>query len=99
MVFKKSLFGYRLLSSWESTFASYIFLLNLYILPRFFGNESFEIKAGKLFLILITLSILVLIFNSIKQKNKKPIKLWIILNVPLWISLPKVIGILILTIK
>ncbi len=85
---QKSLFGFSILGSWHSSFAAYGMLLSLFILLPLFGNKPHELRAGYLFLLLLNLSTLILTFNSIQQKNKKPLLLWIVLNLPLWLLIP-----------
>ena len=84
----KSIFGFRILGSWQSTLSAYLFLVPLFLLPPWFGSKPLELKAGSLFLVVLNLSIIILTFNSIQQKNKTPIYLWVIMNIPLWCLLP-----------
>ena len=85
---EKSIFGFRILGSWQSTLSAYFLLVPLYLLPPLFGSRPIELKAGFLFLIVLNLSIIILTFNSIQQNNKTPIYLWVIMNIPLWCLLP-----------
>ena len=85
---KKSIFGFRILGAWQSTIAAYLMLVPLYLFPPLFGSKPLELKAGFLFLIVLNLSIIILTLNSIQQKNKKAIYLWVFINVPLWCLLP-----------
>ena len=85
---QKSLFGFRILSAWQSTLSAYLMLVPLFLLPPFFGFKSLELKAGYLFLIVINLSIIILTFNSLIQKNKSSLYAWILFNFPLWCLLP-----------
>ena len=84
----KSIFGFRVLGSWKSTLSAYLLLVPLFLLPPLFGSKPIELKAGFLFSIVLYLSIIILTFNSIQQKNKRPIYLWVIMNIPLWCLLP-----------
>tara|TARA_B100001989_G_C24550957_1_gene474696 strand:- start:6874 stop:7215 length:342 start_codon:yes stop_codon:yes gene_type:complete len=85
---RKSIFGFKILSSWDSIFSSYILLILFYFLAPKFGKEEIQIIAENLFLIILNFSLLILTFNSIIQKNKKPKILWTITSLPLWIFLP-----------
>tara|TARA_Y100001968_G_scaffold295693_1_gene303304 strand:+ start:1034 stop:1354 length:321 start_codon:yes stop_codon:yes gene_type:complete len=85
---RKSLFGFRILGAWQSTIAAYLMLLPLYLLPPLFGAKPLEIQAGFLFLIVLNLSIIILTLNSIQQKSKTSIYLWVLINFPLWCLLP-----------
>ena len=96
---QKSLFGFSILGSWQSTFSAYSLLALLFVLHPFFGNESIELKAGYLFLLLLNLSTIILTFNSTQQNNKKPFFFWLLLNLPLWCLIPMEISFLFYGIK
>ncbi len=85
---KKSILGFQILSSWQSIGSSYFLLFIFYFLAPSFGKEQIQIIAENLFLILLNISVLILTINSIYQKNKKPLILWLILSFPLWILVP-----------
>jgi len=96
---QKSLFGFSILGSWQSTVSVYGLLISLFVLIPFLGNDPLELKAGYLFLLLLNLSTLILTFNSIQQNNKKPVFLWILINLPLWCLIPMEIRFLVYGIK
>ena len=85
---QKSIFGFKILSSLQSSISCYILLFigkNLNIL---FGNSEINIIAGSLFNIVLNSSIVILIANLIikrKQINKLH---FIFLNFILFIYLP-----------
>ena len=85
---QKSIFGFKILSSLQSSISCYILLFigkNLNIL---FGNSKINIIAGSLFNIVLNSSIVILIANLIikrKQINKLH---FIFLNFILFIYLP-----------
>ncbi len=85
---QKSIFGFRILTAWQSTFAAYLMLIPLLLLPPSFGVKPLELKAGLLFFIVINLSIIILTINSLIQKNKSYFYNWILFNFPLWCLLP-----------
>ena len=85
---KKSILGFQVLSSWQSVGSSYFLLLFFYFLAPNFGKEQIQIFAENLFLILLNMSLLILTLNSIYQKKKRPLILWLILSFPLWILVP-----------
>ncbi len=85
---KKSILGFQILSSWQSIGSSYFLLFLFYFLAPNFGKEQIQIFAENLFLILLNISVLILTVNSIYQKNKKPLILWLILSFPLWLLVP-----------
>ena len=85
---QKSIFGFKVLSSLQSSIACYILLFIGEILNLFFGFSKREIIAGSLFNMILDLSILVLILNLfIKRKQIQKIYL-ILLNSILFIYLP-----------
>tara|TARA_Y100001968_G_scaffold333428_1_gene396206 strand:+ start:3558 stop:3890 length:333 start_codon:yes stop_codon:yes gene_type:complete len=90
---------HSLLGSWQSTFTAYGMLIILFAILPFFGHSPVQIKAGYLIIILVNLSTLILTFNAIKQKNKKPFILWMLINSPLWLFIPIEISILLNGIK
>ena len=95
----KSIFGFDVLGSWQSTFASYGMMSLLFCLPPFFGDKPVELKAGYLFLIIVNSSIIILTLNSLKRKKKRPSYLWWLLNIPLLFLFPIFIRILFLSAK
>ena len=96
---QKSLFGFPLLSSWQSTFGAYGMLIPMFVLLPLFGDDPHELKAGYLFLLLLNVSTLILTFNSIQQKKNNYSLLWIIINIPLWCLVPMETSFLIYGIK
>jgi len=55
--------------------------------------------AGNLFLLIMNGSLLILTFNSLYQKNKRPLIIWLILSIPLWILIPTEIRIILYVLK
>ena len=96
---KKSIFGFKILNSWSSIYSSYFLLLFFYLVAPNFGEEPIERVAENLFLLIINGSLLILTFNSIYQKNKRPFIFWLILSIPLWILIPFEIRIIFYVLK
>ncbi len=96
---KKSIFGFKILSSWYSIFSSYFLLIFFYLVAPNFGDQYIQILAKNLFLIIINMSLLILTFNSLYQKDKSPLIFWLILSMPLWILIPFEIRIIFYAIK
>ena len=88
----KSIFGFKILSSWQSIFSTYFFIISQHILEPMFGTNQAEIVSGGLFNIIIYLSILILVLNSILQKRKPYIYLWIIAITPLIVLIPIILN-------
>ena len=85
---KKSIFGFKILNTWESIFSSYFLILFFYLIAPKFGSENIEKIAENFFLLILNGSLLILTFNSIFQKKKRPLILWLIFSIPLWILIP-----------
>ena len=81
------LFGFKILNYWQSILFSYIFILSEFLIVPFFGFEQKHVIAGALFILLINISIIILIFNSIIKIKRFNINL-LILNTPLYIYIP-----------
>ena len=85
---QKSIFGFKILSSLQSSISCYILLFIGKNLNLLFGNSEINIIAGSLFNIVLNSSIVILIANLIikrKQINKLH---FIFLNFILFIYLP-----------
>ena len=67
---QKSIFGFKVLSSLNSSIASYFLLVTGKIVNPLFGFNRTQIIAGSLFNIVLNLSILILVLNLfIKRKQ------------------------------
>ena len=85
---QKSIFGFRILSSFQSSLSCYIFLFSGKFLNTLFGFRKVEIIAGSLFNIFLNVSIVILIFNLFyKRKEIKKIY-FLLLNSMLFLYLP-----------
>ena len=85
---QKSIFGFKILSSLQSSISCYILLFigkNLNIL---FGNSEINIIAGSLFNIVLNSSIVILIANLIIKRKQINKLYFIFLNFILFIYLP-----------
>ena len=85
---QNSIFGYKILSSLQSTIASYILLFIGKNLNLFFGNSKINIIAGSLFNIVLNSSVVILIINLIIKRNQIKKIYFIFLNFALFIYLP-----------
>ena len=85
---KKSIFGFKILSSLHSSISCYMLLLIGKSLNVLFGDSKINIIAGSMFNIVLNLSIFILIINLIiKRKQIKKIY-FIFVNFILFIYLP-----------
>ena len=85
---KKSIFGFDILSSVQSSIACYFFLFFGKILNPFFGLCKIELLAGNLFNLLLNLSIVILIINLFIKRNDMKRVNFIFLNLLLFIYFP-----------
>jgi len=85
---QKSIFGFKILSSLQSSISCYILLLAGKSLNIFFGSSRINIISGSLFNIILNLSIVILIVNLIKKRKQIKKIHFIFLNFILFIYLP-----------
>ena len=86
----KSIFGFKVLNSWNSILAAYAFISAQNLISPLFGYSDKEIIAGSLFIIISNISILILIINNI-VRAKKISYLWLIPSFPLTLYTPIII--------
>ena len=82
-----SILGFKILNSKNSILWAYILFIFEFLITPFFGVNSIEIIAGMFFILLINLSMIILISNSL-IRVKRTYLYSIIFYVPLLINLP-----------
>ena len=85
---QKSIFGFKILSSLQSSIACYFLLLFGKIMNLFFGLSKIQIFAGILFNILLNMSIIILVVNLCIKRNEIGRLNFVFLNLLLFIYLP-----------
>ena len=85
---KKSIFGFKILNSTQSTITAYLILSASILISPFFGKNIIELIASSLFILISNTSITILIINSIIQRSSQNLYQWIFYNFPLWICFP-----------
>ena len=85
---QKSIFGFKILSSLQSTISCYILLFIGKNLNLLFGNSKINIIAGSLFNIILNSSVVILIINLIIKRNQIKKIYFIFLNIALFVYLP-----------
>ena len=85
---QKSIFGFKVLSSVQSSIACYILLIIGKILNPFFGFSQIQIISGSLFNIVLNLSFLILLINLIIKRKQIQKIYFIFLNFLLLLYLP-----------
>ena len=85
---QKSIFGFKILSSLQSSISCYLLLFIGKILNPFFGISQIQIIAGAFFNIVLNLSILILIINLLNKRNQIKKVYFIFINSILIFYLP-----------
>ena len=85
---KKSILNLKLLSSIESSISAYCIFLTVFLLGPYFGVTEKQLIAGSLFKIISYASILILILNLFVKRKEINKKGFLILNLPLFLSIP-----------
>ena len=85
---QKSIFGFKILSSFQSSLSCYLLLLIGRFLNPLFGFDQLQLIAGALFNIVLNVSIIILIINIIFKRKQIKIFYFILLNSFLFFYLP-----------
>ena len=85
---KKSIFGFKILTSIQSTIACYLLLLYGKIFNPFFGSTKIQLIAGSLFNFSLNITIVILIINLLIKRIELKKNNFIFLNFLLFIYLP-----------
>ena len=85
---QKSIFGFKVLSSLQSSISCYLLLIIGRFLNPFFGFDQIQIIFGSLFNIVLNISLVILIFNILIKRKQLPKIQFILLNSFLFIYLP-----------
>ena len=85
---QKSIFGFKVLSSFHSSIFSYFLLISGKILNPLFGFSSTQLIAGCLFNIILNITILILTINLILKRKQIKKNHFIILNLIIFFYLP-----------
>ena len=85
---QKSIFGFKVLSSFHSSISCYLLLIFGRFLNPLFGSDQIQIVSGSLFNIVLNISIVILIINLIFKRKQLAKVYFIFLNSLLFIYLP-----------
>ena len=85
---KKSILGFKVLSSFHSSIACYFLLIMGRILNPLFGFSKIEIIAGSLFNIILNFSVMILTINLISKRKEINKTYFLFLNSTLFLFLP-----------
>jgi hypothetical protein len=85
---QKSIFGFKVLSSLNSSIACYFLLVVGKILNPLFGFNQSQVIAGSLFNIVLNLSILILVLNLFLKRKQLQKIYFILINSALFLYIP-----------
>ena len=85
---QKSLFGFEILSSLQSSLSCYLLLIFGRFLNPLFGSNKIQTTSASLFNVLLNVSIIVLIINLIIKRRQLKKHYFFLLNTFLFIYLP-----------
>ena len=85
---QKSIFGFKVLSSLNSSIASYFLLVIGKFLNPLFGFNQSQVIAGSLFNIVLNLSILILVLNLFLKRKQIQKIYFILINSALFLYIP-----------
>ena len=96
---QKSILGFKVLSSFHSTLASYFLLLFGVLINPYFGLKYKEILSGTFFNIILNISLLILIFNIIDKRKQLKRKYFLTINSIIFVSIPQIVFQLFINLK
>ena len=85
---QKSIFGFKILTSLQSSLSCYLLIIIGRFLNPLFGIRQIQIIASSLFNILLNISIVILTINLIIKRHQIPKMQFILLNSLLFLYLP-----------
>ena len=85
---QKSIFGFKILSSFHSSICCYILIFFGKILNTYFGYSFTQVIAAGLFNIILNISLMILIFNLYVKRNQLNRNLFVFLNLILFLYSP-----------
>ena len=88
---QKSILGFKVLSSFHSTLASYFLLLSGVLINPYFGLKYKEILSGTFFNLILNISLLILVFNIIDKRKQLNRKYFLTINSIIFISIPQIV--------
>ena len=88
---QKSILGFKVLTSLQSTFSAYLLLLSGWLLNPFFGITYKQLLSGSIFNIILNLSLIILILNLIDKRSQLKKTNFIIINLILFTFIPQIV--------
>ena len=81
---QKSILGFKVLTSLQSTFSAYLLLLSGWLLNPFFGITYKQLLSGSIFNIFLNISLIILILNLIDKRSQLKKTNFILINLILF---------------
>ena len=91
MLPQKSILGFKVLTSLQSTISAYLLLFLGWILKPYFGITFKQLLSGSIFNIILNLSLIVLILNLIDKRNQLKKINFFLFNIILFTLIPQIV--------
>ena len=88
---QKSILGFKILTSFQSTISAYLLLFSGWLLKPYFGISYNQLLSGSIFNIILNLSLIILIINLIDKRSQLKMINFILLNIILFAYIPQII--------
>ena len=87
---QKSILGFKVLTSFQSTISAYLLLFSGWLLEPYFGISYNQLLSGSIFNIILNLSLIVLILNLIDKRNQLKKINFFLINIILFTLIPQI---------
>ena len=88
---QKSILGFKVLTSFQSTISAYLLLFSGWLLEPFFGITYQQLLSGSIFNIILNLSLIILILNLFHKRSELKKINFILLNIILFACIPQIV--------
>jgi len=88
---QKSILGFKILTSFQSTISAYLLLFSGWLLEPYFGISYNQLLSGSIFNIILNLSLIILIINLIDKRSQLKMINFILLNIILFAYIPQIL--------
>ena len=88
---QKSILGFKVLTSLQSTISAYLLLFSGWLLKPYFGITYKQLLSGSIFNIILNLSLIILILNLIDKRSQLKKTNFMLLNTILFTFIPQIL--------
>ena len=88
---QKSILGFNVLTSFQSTISAYLILFSGWLLEPYFGITYKQLLSGSIFNIILNLSLIIRILNLIDKRSQLKKINFILLNIILFTFIPHIV--------